>query len=139
MTVSFNELPTSVRQPFAYAEFDPTGATDDPNVNPYTVLLVGQMLPSGTAESHSLNRPMSIEQADTLFGRGSQLAALVGAYLKANMVTKMLAIPVPDAPEGETAEGAINITGTVTTGAPVCLYIGGALVRAAASFGFIAW
>lgn len=135
MTISFPSLPTTTRLPFAYAEFDPTNASDDPSLNPYTVLLAGQSLPTGTAEDHSVNRPMSKEQADKLFGKGSQLAAMVGAYLKANVVTKMLAIPVPDAPEGETAEGAINITGTVTSAAPVCLYIGGVLVRAAASFG----
>ena len=75
MTISFNELPTTTRLPFAYTEFDPTRASLGPTLNPYTVLLVGQSLPTGTAAAHSVNRPMSKEQANSLFGRGSQLAA----------------------------------------------------------------
>ena len=96
MPISFPSLPETIRLPFAYAEFDPSGASDDASLMPYTCLMVGQMLPSGTAGAHSLHRPLSKAQADALFGRGSQLAQMCAAYLKANPVTRMLAIPVPD-------------------------------------------
>lgn len=139
MSISFPSLPDTVRVPFAYAEFDPTGASDDPSIMPYCVLLAGQMLTSGKnagkAEPLTQQRPMSEAQANELFGRGSMLARMCAAYFKANSVTKMIAIGVADAAEGEKAAGGLNITGTVTSGAPLCLYIGGNLVRAAAPSG----
>jgi phage tail sheath gpL-like len=135
MAISFPSLSDTVRLPFAYAEFDPTGASDDPSVMPYTCLLVGQKLSAGKAAPYSIQRPMSGAQAVDLFGRGSQLAAMCAAYLDANPVTKMIAIPVPDASAGVAAEGGITLSGTVTVSAPVCLYVGGKLVRAAANYG----
>jgi phage tail sheath gpL-like len=131
--VAFNDLSDQIRLPFAFAEFDPSGASDDPSAMPYTVLLVGQRL-GGSAENFSVQRPMSEQQAHALFGRGSMLAGMVAAYLKANNVTKMLAVGVPDFEGGAAAEGAISLSGAVTNAAPLCLYIGGALVRVAAQF-----
>lgn len=132
MSIAFNALPDTVRVPFAYAEFDGSGASDDPALMPYTVLMVGQMLDSGTAEAGTVQRPMSAAQAATLFGEGSQLAAMCAAYLNANSITKMLAIGVKDAEEGTAAKGALTINGTCVNAAPLCLYINGKLVRAAA-------
>jgi phage tail sheath gpL-like len=132
MSIAFNVLPDTVRVPFAYAEFDGSGASDDPALMPYTVLMVGQMLDSGTAEAGTVQRPMSAAQAATLFGEGSQLAAMCAAYLNANSITKMLAIGVKDAEEGTAAKGALTINGTCVNAAPLCLYINGKLVRAAA-------
>ena len=86
MSIAFNTLPDTVRVPFAYAEFDGSGASDDPALMPYTVLMVGQMLDSGTAEAGTVQRPMSAAQAATLFGEGSQLAAMCAAYLNANSI-----------------------------------------------------
>ena len=57
MSIAFNVLPDTVRVPFAYAEFDGSGASDDPALMPYTVLMVGQMLDSGTAEPGPYNVP----------------------------------------------------------------------------------
>lgn len=34
MAISFPSLPETVRLPFAYAEFDPTGASEDPSSMP---------------------------------------------------------------------------------------------------------
>ena len=133
--VTFNSIPDTLRLPFAYAEFDGTGASDDGSLMPYTVLLAGQMLATGTAAPHSPQRPMSKAQANTLFGQGSQLAAMCAAYLDANPVTRMIAIAALDESAGTAAQGGITISGTVISAAPVCLYIGGVLVRAAANFG----
>ena len=138
MSISFPTMPVTVRLPFAYAEFDPTGASDDPSLMPYTCLLVGQKLETGTADDYSVQRPMSAAQAAELFGQGSMAATMCAAYLNANPVTKMFCIAAPDADVGVAAEGGINITGTVMSSAPVCLYVGGVLVRAAATLGMVA-
>ena len=135
MSISFPTLPEQTRVPWMYAEFDPTGASDDASLMPYTVLLVGQMLPTGTAQPYEPCRPMSKRDGDALAGQGSQLAAMIAAYHEANPLTRMIAIPVPDADVGEAAAGAVKLSGTVTSAAPLCLYIGGVLVRASASMG----
>ena len=135
MTVSFPSLPTTLRLPFAYAEFDPTGASEGPSLMPYTVLLAGQMLPTGKAEPYSVQRPMSAAQAVELFGQGSMLAEMAAAYLAANPTTKMMAIGTLDDTVGAAAEGGLNVVGAVVASAPVCLYVGGVLVRAAANLG----
>lgn len=135
MSVAFPSLPATLRLPFAYAEFDPTGADSGSSAMPYTALLAGQMLPSGAAAPYTPQRPTSEKQADELFGRGSMLAAMVKAWLKANSLTKMIAIAVPDDQAGVQAEGSLTLGGAVAASSPLCLYIGGERVRVAAPLG----
>lgn len=129
MSGYFSELPDAVRLPFAYAEFDPSQADRGLSEMPFTVLLVGQMLPTGEAEPFVPLRPTTTAQADRWFGAGSQLGQMVAAYLKPNRLTKMLALGVPDFEGGVAAVGTLTITGEVTVPTPICLYIGGQLVR----------
>ena len=135
MAISFNDIPEALRQPFVYTEFDPSQADLGLTENPFTVLLVGQMLDAGTADPLQIYRPTSADQAIQWFGQGSQLAQMVEFYLTANPVTKMLAIPVADLDEGVEAQGAISLDGSVSSPAPLYLYIGGQVVRVGASAG----
>ena len=138
MTVPFPSVPNTIRLPFAYAEFDPTGASEGPAIMPYTVLLVGQMLPAGKAAAYSVQRPMTAAQGIEFFGRGSMLAEMTAAYLNANPTTRMLAIAAPDDDAGTAATGVLSVSGTVLASAPVCLYVGGVLARAATTIGLAA-
>ena len=133
--VVFPSLPDDVRLSFAYAEFDGTGASEDLSLNPFTVLLAGQMLAGGTATPGEVYRPMSPAAGADLFGRGSMLARMVAAFLGANPKTKMLAIPVADDATGVAASGHVHFEGAVTAAAPLCLYLGGQRVRAATRAG----
>lgn len=137
--IAFPTLSDAIRVPFAYAEFDPMVLADDASIMPYTVLLIGQMSTSGDfkgkAEPLTIQRPMSAGEAANLFGQGSMLATMCAAYFKANTITKMLCIGVADAAEGTAAQGALTLNGTVTSAAPLCLYIGGTRVRASAPSG----
>lgn len=130
--VTFNSLPEQVRVPFVYGEFDPSGAMQGLALMPYTVLLVGQMLSTGKATPFEPFRPTSKQAGDEMAGRGSQLAQMIAAYLEANPVTKMMAIALPDSDSGVAATGGINISGTVVSSAPLCLYVGGIKVQASA-------
>jgi phage tail sheath gpL-like len=135
MVGSFSEIPTDLRLPFVYTEFDPSQADRGLTSAPFNVLLVGQMLPTGGAAPLVPMRPTNETQGERYFGKGSQLAQMVAAYLKANRFTKMTAIGVLDADEGVAATGKITFTGAVTVSAPLSLYIGGVLVRVAAPLG----
>jgi phage tail sheath gpL-like len=133
--IVFPSLADDVRVPFAYAEFDGSGASEDLSLNPFNVLISGQMLAAGTAEPYQVYRPMSKEQGQSLFGRGSMLARMVECYLAANPKTRMMVIPTRDAPVGVAASGSIHSEGVVTSAAPLNLYIGGQRVRAATRHG----
>ena len=134
-SVTFNELSDQIRVPFVYAEFDASQAMQGASTMAYCVLLVGQMLSTGTATPLVPMRPMSATEGKTLFGAGSMLAGMVEAYLNANPLTEMWAIGVDDAAEGVQASGTVTLAGTVVSAAPLCLYIGGTLVRVSAATG----
>jgi phage tail sheath gpL-like len=133
MSGYFSELPDAIRLPFAYAEFDPSQADRALSEMAFHVLIAGQMLPGGTADPLTAVRPTTDAQADNFFGKGSMLAEMCKAYLAANPITKMSAIGILDAEAGVKATGSITFTGTVTKATPLCLYIGGKLVRTAAA------
>jgi phage tail sheath gpL-like len=136
MPGAFSELPTDIRLPFTYTEFDPTQADRGLSEMPFNVLLVGQMLPSGTAEPLTPLRPTTEAQGRELFGRGSQLAQMIAAFLKANSFTKMTAIGVEDDEEsGVAATGSVTFSGAVSRAVPLCLYVGGSLVRVGTAVG----
>jgi phage tail sheath gpL-like len=135
MSGYFSELPDSVMLPFAYVEFDPSQADRGLATMPFNVLLVGQALPTGTADFYEPKRPTTAAQGNEFFGVGSQLAQMVEAYFKANSYTKMTAIGVPDYTGGVQASGLLSFTGSVSSAAPLCLYIGGQLVRIATADG----
>jgi len=125
----FSEFPDAVRLPFAYAEFDPSQADRGLAEMPSAVLLVGQMLAEGQAEPLTLMRPTTLRQAEVWFGAGSQLCQMVAGYLGANKLTRMYALGVRDFEGGVAAAGSLTLSGEVQVPTPLCLYIGGMLVR----------
>jgi phage tail sheath gpL-like len=135
MSGIFSELPDAVRLPFAYTEFDPSQADRGLSEMPYNVLLVGQMFAAGEAEPLTLQRPTTAAAAGRLFGAGSMLAQMVEAYLNANRLTRMLALGTLDFSGGVAAAGSLTISGQVAAPTPLCLYIGGQLVRLGVSLG----
>ncbi|MDL2226548.1 phage tail sheath subtilisin-like domain-containing protein [Deltaproteobacteria bacterium OttesenSCG-928-M10] len=129
MSGIFSELPDALRLPFAYTEFDPSQADRGLSEMPFNVLLVGQMFETGEAEPLTLQRPTTTAQADRLFGAGSQLSQMAAGYLGANRLTRMMALGVNDFDGGTAATGTLTISGEVTVATPLCLYVGGVLVR----------
>jgi phage tail sheath gpL-like len=130
MSGDFSEFPDAVRLPFSYVEFDPSLADRGLSSNAFNVLLPGQMLPAGSAEPLTPKTVTSEAQACEYFGQGSQLAQMIAAYLKANKLTRLTAVGVLDYAGGTAAAGSVEFTGAVTRPVPICLYIGGILVRA---------
>ena len=137
MSGYFTELPDGIRLPFTYAEFDPSQADRSISQMAFNSLVTGQML-SGEAAPYDPKRITTGEQADRYFGRGSMLAEMCKASLAANFYTKLTAIGVPDYSGGVAASGKVTFAlpgETVTVPTPICLYIGGKLVRIPVSAG----
>ena len=125
MAISFNDIPSTLRVPWCYIEFDNSGAIQGDTVQPYTILVLGQKLAAGTAEVEKPVLVTSEAQANTLFGEGSMLAQMVEACRKADSFTEMYCLPLEDDSAGVAATGAITLSGMPTASGTLCIYIGG--------------
>lgn len=123
--ISFNAIPINLRVPGTYVEFDASQAVQGTLPMPSTILLFGQMLDSGTAteaEPVLVTRP---DQARALFGRGSQLAAMMAVAYAASSFTPIYALPVADAASAAQSTRTITVGSVPTAAGTLALYIGG--------------
>lgn len=126
--VSFNSVPTAVRTPFIFAEFDNSESSSGSSVQPYKLLLIGQKLAGGTAAANIPVRVSSELQSNGLFGSGSMLAGMVRKSLGANSFTETWALPLADNVAGVTAKSTLVVTGPATAAGSISIYIGGKAV-----------
>lgn len=124
MSVTFKKIPTSLRKPGCYIEFniDQASAGLPSGVN--KCLLLGQKTSAGTA---TVNVPYEIyteSDAITYFGAGSILHQMVRAALKANGYVVLYAVAVTDAAESVAAAGTITFTGPATAAGLLNINIG---------------
>ncbi len=128
-SISFNEIPDTVRTPFVYVEFDPSKAMQGATQQPYKCLVIGQRLASGSVAALVPTRVTSAAQAKSYFGQGSMLARMLEAQLEGNSWTETFAIALDDAAAGVAATGSMTFGGAVTASGTLCLYVGGRRVR----------
>ena len=133
MTISFNEVPSNLRIPFVYAEFDNSNAVQGPSLQPYKILMMGSKLAAGTKAALSLNLVTSAEQASTFFGAGSMLADQADAFLKENKINELYCVPLDDAGAGVQAAGNVLFSGAVTKAGTLRCYIAGKKAEIAVS------
>lgn len=138
MSISFNEVPSNVRVPFVFVEFDNTGAATAPGSNPYSALMIGQRLSTGTIAAKVPTRVSSLDQGKRYFGVGSQLALMLDPWFKNNKKTKLTVIALDDAQAGVMATKTLTITGPATAAGTLYLYIGGKLVSVAVTLNMTA-
>lgn len=125
MTLSFNSIPANTRLPFSYIEFNNTNATQGPARQVYNVLIMGQLLSSGTKSSLSINQVTNESQAREWFGAGSQLFTMIKKFREINKSVSLTAIPISDDGSGVDATGNVVFTGTATDSGAVYFYIAG--------------
>ncbi|CUR45506.1 Bacteriophage tail sheath protein [Alloalcanivorax xenomutans] len=127
--MSFNEIPSNVRQPLVYIEFDNSNAVQGTPQISHKVLLIGQRLASGQTAAGVARRITSPAQAEAAFGRGSMLAAMCAAKLNAERYLETWAIALDDDGAAAKATGKITVTGTASQAGTVNLYLAGQRVR----------
>lgn len=135
MPVSFNDIPSTLRVPFVYAEFDSSKANQGPTIQPFKVLVLGQRLSTGTVAALVPTLVTSEEQAATYFGEGSQLHAIARALFANNRVTPMTFVGLADAGGSVAATATITVTGTATEAGTVYLYVAGRRLQVAVASG----
>jgi phage tail sheath gpL-like len=122
LDIPFNQIPAALRLPGAFIETDASKAGR--SFDPGRMLFVGQMRAAGTAAPGAPVEVASKAEADTLFGVGSYLSAMVAAARKADQFGIMNALPVLDAGGGVAATGTLTVTAAPTSPGSVPLYVG---------------
>ena len=130
--MNFTQIPNSLLVPGFWTEFDNSAAAGS-GVMPWQVLLIGSMLASGTAEANVPVQIFSEDEADNLFGKGSQTALMVRAFLKNNSLMPLWAVGVADGTTKATLD--VTFTGTATAAGVVSLYVDGQNVNIAVASG----
>lgn len=132
--ISFDNLPSSIRKPGKYFEFNTRLAVRTLPGNSQEVLLLGQKLTAGSQPALTPVDVFSDDQAVALFGKGSQLHLMVRAAIKANPYLQLTAIAVAD-PAGNAATGTTTIAGTATGSGVLTVWIANNRVDVSVSVG----
>ncbi|WP_018169090.1 phage tail sheath subtilisin-like domain-containing protein [Thioalkalivibrio sp. ALMg9] len=124
----FNEIPTALRTPGVYVEFDNRLANS--GVWQSRLLVLGLRDPD-TAEKDefSVDRVTSAEQAERYYGRGSMLAEMVRAALEVDPYLELYAQPLDAPVAAAEATGSITAAGPALVAGTISLYIAGYRIR----------
>ena len=139
--VSFNQIPSTVRTPFFFVEFDGVPAeTEALDIGP--ALILAQKTSTGTADANVPIRIINADDASAYFGTGSHAHRMVKMFRKSNSAKELWVIPLADNGTTKreevitvrvTPDGAANslaaVAGTIT------MYIAGQKVQAAVATG----
>lgn len=135
MTISFNAIPSDIRVPLTYVEFDNTRAVTGTPEDPRRVMVLGQRLGAGTQAANTPVRVLSADHAAALFGRGSMLSAMFAALKNADSHTETWAIALDDDAAGQKSSGTVTLAGAANVSGTLNLYVGGERVRIAVTAG----
>jgi len=127
--ISFDSIPASIRKPGKYVEFNAKLAVRTLPSNVQRLLIVAQMLATGTAADSVPVQVFSSAEAATLFGRGSQAHRMVTAAIEAYRYARITVLPLADSDTGVAATWTITYTGTSTAGGSVTVTLAGQAVN----------
>lgn len=126
--ISFSLVPSDIRVPGSYVEFDSSKARSGIGFAPQKILVIGQRLASGTMPALTPTRIVKADDAKVAFGRGSFGALTFAALKGVNDATESWAIALDDVAGGSAASGSLTFAGTATQGGTLYLYIAGSRV-----------
>lgn len=92
MTIGFNQLPSTIRVPLFYAEFDNSRAVQGLVEQPFRIMVIGNRLASGTKPALTPQLVTSKEQGADYFGIGSVLADMLEKIFDANPSAEIWAV-----------------------------------------------
>lgn len=133
--IAFDTIPSSIRKPGKYFEYNLRLAVRTLPSNAQRVLLVGQRLASGSQSALTPVNVFSDVEAATLFGRGSMLHLMAQAAMTAWPYAQLSAIALDDAGAGVVATGTLTLSGTASTAGGLTLWVGNDAVDIAIAAG----
>lgn len=126
--ISFDTIPSGIRKPGQYMEFNTKLAVRTLPTNSQTVLIVGQRLAGGSVPPNTPTLVFSGDEASKYFGDGSLAHLAAVAAMTANPNVSLTVIAVDDAAAAQPATGKVTFTGPATGDGAFALYIGKARV-----------
>ncbi len=128
MTVSFSNIPDSLRVPLFYVEVDNSMANSATQTQ--RTLIIGQMTGEGTATPGTAYRCSSASTAAGLCGEGSMLHTMLTAYLENDSYGETWLLPLADDDsEMTTATGSIRVDSVASSSGVIYLYVAGTRIR----------
>ena len=135
MAVSFNQIPSDVRVPLCYVEFDNSGALMATPVMEWRVLLLGAAEPDCDGPLMVPTLITSADQAARLWGRGSMIASMFRYAKRQGGILETWGLAVPDPDAAVAATGEVTLSDACSQAGLISLYIGGERVRVVAQPG----
>lgn len=117
--ISFNSIPSSIRKPGKYFEFNNSLAVRTLPSNLQRVLMVGQITTTTVGLANSIVQMFDADTAAGMFGRGSQAHRMVKAAIVANPYLQLFVLPIADAGASVAAAATITYTGPAAAGGSV--------------------
>lgn len=133
--ISFDYIPSSIRKPGAYFEFNSKLAVRTLPSNRQRLTILGQRLTSGNTPINNPVRVFSDEQAAQFFGRGSMLHLMIKAAITANRYAEITAVAVDDAATSVATVTTLTLTGTASSSGTLTLNVGGRTVQCGVTSG----
>jgi len=134
-TITFDSIPSSIRKPGKYIEFNTKLAVRTLPDNGQRCLLIGQRLASGTVAANVATQVFSDAEAEAYFGAGSMLHRMVRASIKAYAYMDITCVALDDATAGIAAVGKLDLTGPASGSGVVTLRVGTDFVQVAVTSG----
>lgn len=129
MTIPFTNIPSNLRTPLFFAEFDNSQANTATTTQ--RTLIMGQMLGEGTLPA---DMPVLVSSVATVAGQcgaGSMLHGQMAAYLANDTAGEIYILPLSDAESMVVATGKITVTTQASATGVISLYIAGIRVQVA--------
>ncbi len=132
--ISFDNIPSSIRKPGVYTEFNTKLAVRTLPANAQSMLIIAQKTDGTDAPLAPVQVFDDITVAE-LCGYGSQAHRMARAAIRANAYLDLSILPVPDDSAGIAAKGALQVTGTATGAGVLTLTVGAVSVSIACATG----
>ena len=132
MAISFLQVPIGIKVPGNFVEFDTNKAIQGLSLQPYSVLVLGQRLATGTKPAGQIDLVTSASQARKFYGKGSMLFHMIDTFIGQNKGLNKLNVISQDDDGGATdSTGSYEILTAPTADGTLSLYIGDRRYRVA--------
>ncbi len=121
--ISFDQIPSSIRKPGKYFEFNTKLAVRTLPNNLQKMLIIAQRLAAGTVAALVPTQVFSDAQAAEYFGNGSQAHLMCRAAIKANAYLDLTVCALDDG-AGVAATGTVSIANAATSTGTLKLWVG---------------
>ncbi|PHM47088.1 phage tail sheath C-terminal domain-containing protein [Xenorhabdus miraniensis] len=122
--ISFDTIPSSLRKPGKYFEFNTRMATRTLPGNPQRVLIIAPMGDEAQAAALTPLDIYSDNEAARQFGAGSLAHLMARAAIQANSYLQLQVIGIQTAAAGKAARATLSLTGPATGSGTLYLWVG---------------